>query len=89
MIFSADAMLLHRLIVIFFAISCSVGDAFSLSTKPPSAARRSKTRLFNIFDILSGPKLEAENNLPYKPPFCDELSVSNNGVRTFAIKERP
>jgi len=42
-----------------------------------------------VGDILSGPKLEAENALPYHPPFCDELSICDDGVRTFAVKERP
>ncbi|KAK1734210.1 hypothetical protein QTG54_015213 [Skeletonema marinoi] len=55
--------------------------------------RRSNTKLYNIFDavgdILSGPKLEAEDALPYHPPFCDELSICDDGVRTFALKERP
>ena len=50
------------------------------------------TTLYNLFDtvgdLLSGPKLEPETNLPYDPPFSSELSISD-GVRTFAIKERP
>lgn len=60
------------------------------STSPRSISRG--TKLYNFLDavgdILSGPKLEAETNLPYDPPFSDELSISDN-VRTFAIKERP
>lgn len=39
-------------------------------------------------EMLAGPKLEPETNLPYDPPFCSELSCSD-GLRTFAIKERP
>ena len=50
------------------------------------------TELYNLLDavgdMLSGPKLEAESNLPFDPPFCNDISCSN-GVRTFAIKERP
>jgi len=60
------------------------------STCPRSISR--STKLYNLLDavgdMLSGPKLEAETNLPYDPPFSDELSISDN-VRTFAIKERP
>ena len=60
------------------------------STRPRSISR--STKLYNFLDavgdMLSGPKLEAETNLPYDPPFSDELSISDN-VRTFAIKERP
>ena len=60
------------------------------STSPRSISR--STKLYNLLDavgdMLSGPKLEAETNLPYDPPFSDELSISDN-VRTFAIKERP
>lgn len=41
-----------------------------------------------VGDLLGGPKLEAETNLPYDPPFSSELSISDS-VRTFAIKERP
>jgi hypothetical protein len=75
-------------------------NGFTLSTnKPPrshsplTTKPRRSTQLYNIFDavggILSGPKLEKEDKLPYHPPFCSELSVCNDGVRTFAIKERP
>jgi hypothetical protein len=50
------------------------------------------TELYNLLDavgdMLSGPKLEAETNLPFDPPFCNDISCSN-GVRTFAVKERP
>ena len=50
------------------------------------------TELFNLLDamgdMLSGPKLEAETNLPFDPPFCTDLSCFEN-VRTFAVKERP
>ena len=52
---------------------------------------RRSTKLYNFLDavgdMLSGPKLEAETNLPYDPPFSD-VSISDH-VRTFAIKERP
>ena len=50
------------------------------------------TELYNLLDavgdMLSGPKLEAESNLPFDPPFCNDVSCSGN-IRTFAIKERP
>merc|ERR1719203_1039261 len=54
--------------------------------------RHVSTKLYNLLDamgeMLAGPKLEPETNLPYDPPFCSELSCSD-GLRTFAIKERP
>lgn len=53
---------------------------------------RASSNLYGLLDslggIFSGPKLEAEKNLPYDPPFSSELSIAG-GVRTFAIKERP
>ena len=68
-----------------------VADAFTPSHQIRGA--RGNTQLYNIFDavgdLISGPKLEVEDKLPYNPPFCDELSVCQDGVRTFAIKERP
>ncbi|KAL7461367.1 hypothetical protein ACHAXS_001786 [Conticribra weissflogii] len=60
-------------------------------TGPP--ARTSDTRLYNLLDamgeMLRGPKLDREENLPYHPPFCEESSICEDRVRTFAIKERP
>jgi len=57
-----------------------------------SSSTATGTELFNLLDavgdMLSGPKLEAEKNLPFDPPFCNDISCSN-GVRTFAVKERP
>ena len=54
--------------------------------------RSRSTELYNLLDavgdLLGGPKLEPETNLPYDPPFSSELSISGD-VRTFAIKERP
>ena len=101
----ANTMPLHFFVkcaLAFFSLNASIQltNAFSLSTNRPlsstglrTSPRRSNTQLYNIFDavgdILSGPKLEAEDALPYHPPFCDELSICNDGVRTFAIKERP
>ena len=58
----------------------------------PRSSSTTSTELYNLLDavgdMLSGPKLEAEKNLPFDPPFCNDISCSN-GVRTFAIKERP
>ena len=81
-------------ICVLVALCCCASiqstNAFTTST---TNSRRVNTELNNIFDavgdILSGPKLEAEDALPYHPPFCDELSICDDGVRTFAIKERP
>ena len=68
----------------------SIAPIHIRSPRPRSISR--STKLYNLLDavgdMLSGPKLEAETNLPYDPPFSDELSISDN-VRTFAIKERP
>mmetsp|Transcript_27179 Transcript_27179/g.57179 ORF Transcript_27179/g.57179 Transcript_27179/m.57179 type:complete len:309 (+) Transcript_27179:113-1039(+) len=73
---------------------------FHLSTKQRRAAavseslsNKSHTRLYNLLDamgeMLRGPKLDREENLPYHPPFCEESSICEDKVRTFAIKERP
>ena len=60
-------------------------SAFVPPVSPPGTA----TRLFNFLgDLLSGPKLESERNLPYDPPLCSELSCSPE-TKTFAIKEKP
>ena len=78
-------------IVSYYIFSTPVADAFAPSHQIRGG--RSNTKLYNIFDavgdLISGPKLEVEDKLPYNPPFCDELSVCEDGVRTFAIKERP
>ena len=57
-------------------------SAFVPPVSPPGTA----TRLFNFLgDLLSGPKLESERNLPYDHPLCSELSCSSD-TRTFASK---
>jgi hypothetical protein len=57
-----------------------------------NSSRGTSSNLYGLLDSLGGifsaPKLEAEKNLPYDPPFSSELSIAG-GVRTFAIKERP
>jgi hypothetical protein len=57
-----------------------------------TSSRGSTSNLYSLLDsmggIFSGPKLEAEQHLPYSPPFSSELSISDD-VKTFAIKERP
>jgi hypothetical protein len=56
------------------------------------SSRGSSSNLYSLLDslggVFSGPKLEAERELPYNPPFSSELSISDD-VMTFAIKERP
>ncbi len=80
-------------ISVLAALYCSASIQSTNAFTPTTNSRRLNTELNNIFDavgdILSGPKLEAEDALPYHPPFCDELSICDDGVRTFAIKERP
>jgi len=44
--------------------------------------------LDDLGNMLSGGKLEAVGSLPYGKPFCDGTSCGD-GVRTFAIRERP
>ncbi|KAL7541440.1 hypothetical protein ACHAXR_011643 [Thalassiosira sp. AJA248-18] len=84
-----------------FGLALSLGTTSAFAPPRPSAPRHrcsssykgsSNTNLFNLLDavgdLIGGPKLEPETNLPYDPPFSPELSVSDS-VRTFAIKERP
>lgn len=56
------------------------------------SGRGSSSHLYGLLDslggVFSGPKLEAEKNLPYDPPFSSDLSISDD-ARTFAIRERP
>lgn len=58
-----------------------------------SSTTSSNTKLHNLLDavgdLLTGGTLEPEDNLPFTPPFCNDLSICSNNVRTFAIKERP
>ena len=69
---------------ILLTAGLSSGSAFV-----PPVPSGTDTQLFNFLgDLLGGPKLESERNLPYDPPFCSELSCSSE-TRTFAIKERP
>lgn len=52
------------------------------------------TRLYNLLDDISdmmgmgSTTLVAQSDLPYQPPFCDNLSCAAR-VRTFAVQERP
>ncbi len=78
-------------VVLMICLSTSNSSVSAFAPRHSSGMHR-PTRLNNLLDavgdLIGGPKLEAETNLPYDPPFCSELSCSD-GVRTFAIKERP
>mmetsp|Transcript_34350 Transcript_34350/g.77358 ORF Transcript_34350/g.77358 Transcript_34350/m.77358 type:complete len:259 (-) Transcript_34350:84-860(-) len=72
-----------------FGFIMLAGLSSSSAFVPPVPSNSPGTRLFNFLgDLLSGPKLESERNLPYDPPLCSALSCSSE-TRTFAIKERP
>ncbi len=89
----------HRLLPFLISLTSSNDNILSLGVvvsafAPPQPTRNVilRSNLYGLLDslggIFSGPKLEAEKNLPYDPPFSSELSIAG-GVRTFAIKERP
>ena len=72
--------------------------AWSCHAFTPSATgscRQGSTRLHNLLDNigdmigmgLGGSKLDPQTSLPYKPAFCNDLSVCGD-VRTFAVQER-
>jgi len=73
-------------------VSGSLVGSRSLSNSDKVVGSSSTTTLYNFLDdvgnLLSGPNLESETNLPYDPPLSSDMSISDN-VRTFAIKERP
>ena len=65
----------------------------SPATTTASSIRNRDTKLYNLFTdavggLLNGPALEAETDLPYDPPFAEDVSIADH-TRTFAIKERP
>ena len=71
--------------------SCSFVSRRSPSFSSNNNNRNAGLRMNLLDDIgnmLSGGKLEAVESLPYGQPFCEGTSCGD-GVRTFAIRERP
>jgi hypothetical protein len=64
-----------------------------VSRRTLDTTHRPNTELYNLITDLTNlltnnGGVEPETDLPYHPPFSEELSIAS-GERTFAVRERP
>ena len=88
-------MMLRSTIVLLAALSCQGFAPLGTNNGPSFSRQASNTHLNNLLDNigdmigagLGGSKLDPQSSLPYKPEFCNDISLCGD-VRTFAVQER-